>query len=90
MFITLFVNLFIALFMNLLTALFINLFIALFINLFIALILLQEPYNPGEEEDPYATVEFVPKSKRKPPRPKGEKAESEGVYATITDIRENP
>lgn len=51
---------------------------------------LTEPYSPDlEDEDPYATVEFVPKSKRKPPRPKPKENANEGVYATITDIKEN-
>ncbi|XP_063693957.1 hemicentin-2-like isoform X4 [Bolinopsis microptera] len=51
---------------------------------------LTEPDIPDfEDEDPYATVEFVPKSKRKPPRPKPKENASEGVYATITDIKEN-
>ena len=50
----------------------------------------QEPDNPVDDEDPYATVEFVPKSKRKPPRPKVKESTGDGVYATITDIKENP
>ena len=49
----------------------------------------QESNYPDEDEDPYATVEFVPKSKRKPPRPISKEDTSEGLYATITDFKEN-
>ena len=44
-------------------------------------------FQTNAEEDPYITVEFKPKSMRSPP-PITTPADPEGLYTTITELKQ--